>query len=30
VFYRLLDGKIHEVWSLIDRAAIERQLSSGE
>ena len=27
VFYRLRDGKIAEVWSLIDRAAIERQLA---
>ncbi|WP_435016271.1 ester cyclase [Tundrisphaera sp. TA3] len=28
VFYRLRDGKICEVWSLIDRAAIERQLAT--
>jgi len=27
VFYKLRDGKIHEVWSLIDRPAIERQLA---
>jgi predicted ester cyclase len=25
VFYRLRDGKIYEVWSLIDRHAIEEQ-----
>jgi predicted ester cyclase len=28
VFYRFRDGKICEVWSLIDRPAIERQLAS--
>jgi predicted ester cyclase len=28
VFYRLREGKIHEVWSLLDRPAIERQLAS--
>ncbi len=27
VFYRFRDGKIGEVWSLIDRAAIEAQLA---
>ncbi|MAM55709.1 MAG: ester cyclase [Salinicola sp.] len=26
VFYRFADGKIQEVWSVIDKAAIERQL----
>ncbi|MEP9389717.1 ester cyclase [Mesorhizobium sp. KR9-304] len=26
VFYRLRDGKIEEVWSVIDKAAIEAQL----
>ena len=28
VFYRFRDGKIGEVWSLIDRHAIEEQLAS--
>jgi predicted ester cyclase len=28
VFYRLRGGKIYEVWSLIDRPAIEEQLAS--
>lgn len=28
VFYRLREGKIHEVWSLIDRPAIEAQLAA--
>jgi predicted ester cyclase len=28
VFYRLRGGKIHEVWSLLDRPAIEAQLAS--
>ena len=28
VFYRLRAGKIHEVWSLIDRPAIEAQLAA--
>jgi predicted ester cyclase len=28
VFYRLRDGKICEVWSLLDRPAIEEQLAS--
>lgn len=27
VFYRFHDGRIGEVWSVIDRAAIERQLA---
>ncbi len=26
VFYEFRDGKIHEVWSVIDKAAIEAQL----
>ena len=26
VFYQFRDGKIHEVWSIIDKAAIEAQL----
>ncbi|APA87679.1 ester cyclase [Paraburkholderia sprentiae WSM5005] len=26
VFYELLGNKIHEVWSVIDKAAVERQL----
>lgn len=26
VFYRFAEGKIHEVWSLIDKDEIERQL----
>ena len=28
VFYRFRDGKIYEVWSLINRPAIEKQLAS--
>lgn len=28
VFYRFRDGKIYEVWSLLDRSAIEKQLAS--
>jgi predicted ester cyclase len=28
VFYRFRDGKIAEVWSLIDRAAVAAQLST--
>jgi predicted ester cyclase len=28
VFYRLRNGKIDEVWSLLDRPAIEEQLAS--
>ena len=28
VFYRFRDGKIYEVWSLLDRPAIEKQLAS--
>ena len=28
VFYRLREGKIGEVWSLIDRPAVEAQLAS--
>jgi predicted ester cyclase len=28
VFYRLRDGKIYEVWSLLDRPAIAAQLAS--
>jgi predicted ester cyclase len=28
VFYRLREGKIYEVWSLLDRHAIEEQLAS--
>lgn len=28
VFYQLCDGKIAEVWSLLDRPAIEQQLAS--
>lgn len=28
VFYRLHDGKIAEVWSLLDRPAIKQQLAS--
>ena len=27
VFYRLQNGKIKQVWSLIDRPAIEKQLA---
>ena len=30
VFYRFEDGKIAEVWSVIDRAAIEGQLGAGQ
>ena len=26
VFYRFRDGKVEEVWSVIDKAAIEAQL----
>jgi predicted ester cyclase len=26
VFYEFRDGKIVEVWSIVDKAAIERQL----
>ncbi|MGF6771593.1 steroid delta-isomerase-like uncharacterized protein [Paraburkholderia sp. GAS199] len=29
VFYEFLDGKIGRVWSIIDKAAIERQLQGG-
>jgi predicted ester cyclase len=29
VFYEFRDGKIKEVWSVIDKASIERQLSTG-
>ena len=28
VIYRFADGRIAEVWSLVDRAAIERQLAT--
>ncbi len=28
VFYRFRDGKIHEVWSLLDRLAVKEQLAS--
>ena len=28
VFYRLRDAKIYEVWSLLDRTAIQEQLAS--
>lgn len=28
VFYRFAEGRIAEVWSLVDRAAIERQLAA--
>ena len=28
VFYKFRDGKIYEVWSLLDRPAIEEQLAS--
>jgi predicted ester cyclase len=27
VFYTFVDGKIAQVWSVIDKAAIERQLA---
>ena len=27
VFYRFVDGRIGTVWSVIDRAAVEEQLS---
>lgn len=30
VFYRFVDGKIAEVWSVIDKATIEAQLSPGQ
>ncbi len=30
VFYAFLDGRIAEVWSIIDRAAIEAQLEGGK
>ncbi len=29
VFYRFREGRVVEVWSVIDKAAIERQLPSG-
>ena len=29
VFYEFLDGRIVEVWSVIDKAAIEAQLENG-
>ena len=28
VFYRWREGKIYEVWSLIDRPAVEAQLAA--
>ena len=28
VFYRWRDGRIHEVWSLIDQPAIQAQLAA--